>query len=162
MNRATGCNLAVPRNLFEEIRMPNTQSYGADAVFFSDLLKRGYKLYFDTASAVFHYYDSSLSDFLHHEFVHGRDAARLTQYKHRTQLWGLGYLLAGPILPFLKLFSIMNSLRQNRRYRVTKKFLAALPLTFCGAAAWTWGAWWGRLIRLFSSLSINRDPSSVS
>lgn len=155
---ASNCNFAVEKSTLVNVSVPPIQSYAADAILFRNIINSGHTIYFDNLSAVFHFYDGTIFKFLMHEFTHGKDGALLSNIDTRKAVWILAYLVAGPILPFLKLAAILSYLQRNRHYRVYKKFLASLPLTFCGTAAWTWGSWWGYLLNLLSYLLRKRHP----
>ncbi|MGH2568471.1 MAG: hypothetical protein ACRDGA_09045, partial [Bacteroidota bacterium] len=146
---ASECNISYAREVLKTVRYRDIPSYTLDAVFHRDLIAKGYKIYFEPSHIVYHYFDSTVRSFLRHEVQHGF-AGSMTDYmsgRRKTILARIAYLLAGPLLPFLKLAVIVRAVMIDGGKELNK-FLLALPLTLLGAAAWTFGAWWANISML--------------
>ncbi|MGH2567406.1 MAG: glycosyltransferase family 2 protein [Bacteroidota bacterium] len=153
-----GGNLSFNRALFELVtfRTPAAR-YALDLQLLRDLSRFGKNVYFEPSHAVFHHYDRPLCDFLKHEFQHGRDNV-LVEYDFGSVRYfrNTAYLAAGPLLPFLKFFLTLYWVGTTKE-RLLTKFVQAMPLTFCGTVASTFGPWWGHCSRLPQSLLGRRN-----
>ena len=152
ITEATSCNLAIEKSVVQRLPAFELKVRAADALFFQHLVESKQEIRFDPRSPAYHYYDETILSFLIHEFKHALDGAKISKKVYERKLvWITAYLIAFPVLPFLKLITIMQYIRRSRQRSLVPHFLTALPLTLGGCAAWTWGSCAGFISGLVST-----------
>jgi GT2 family glycosyltransferase len=142
ISKASECSISYSRVVFDQLRYADSARLATDALFHRAVHKNGFRIFFDPDHTAFHYYDTTLRNFFRHEFIHARDSIRNDRSVPSFNI--IPYILAGPLLPLLKLGYIIRCL-WGSSYTVWPQFFRVLPLTILGTIAWTSGAWWGRV-----------------
>ena len=137
-----GANLSYKKRLVEDYGSFIEGTYCSDTEFHWRLEKEGIRLRFDPELVVRHRNIDKLTDFIRHEFMHGRSFARVRVRARRfSRARRIAYALLIPPVAGKILARRIFENASNRVY--LKQFLLVFPLVVLGVACWSAGEFRG-------------------
>jgi len=137
-------NVSYKKQVFEEMRPFLSESYCSDSEFHWRLHQAGYTILFNPMILVFHQSIDRFLPFLNHEYVHGRDFARVrSRYQGFSKFKKTIYTCLFFLIP-VKLIALITWRNLSNR-SCFKQFIKSFPLMCLGVISWSIGEGMGYL-----------------
>ncbi|HAJ56535.1 MAG TPA: family 2 glycosyl transferase [Candidatus Omnitrophica bacterium] len=138
MDDIAGANMSYKKKVFGEQGDFIEGTYCSDTEFHGRLKKAGYRLRFVPSIRVYHKNLGSFSEYIKHEFAHGRFFASVR--RRSLEFSNMKRLLYGSFCFFIPLKLFLEMIGQHTKNTVYfSKFLSSLPLLMIGLFSWSLG-----------------------